>query len=105
AMVSPEAISVIAELGLTVVSNPGFIAARGDRYLREIAASELPDLYRLQSFCRAGVRLAAGSDAPYGPLNPWEIIRAACDRRTGGGRQIGAAEALHPAQALGLHCG
>lgn len=105
AMIAPEAIPALAELGLTVVSNPGFITGRGHRYLREIPAAERDDLYRLDSLRRAGVSLAAGSDGPYGPLDPWTIMRAACDRRTGAGIEIGAAEALRPEDALRMHAG
>jgi predicted amidohydrolase YtcJ len=88
---------------LTVVSNPGFIAARGDRYLAEVPEGEQSDLYRLNSLQMAGIAIAAGSDAPYGPLNPWAGIRAAMDRRTASGRVLGTAEALSPADALALY--
>jgi len=103
AMIADAAIPVIAGLGLTVVANPGFLVSRGDRYLRQIPAADLPDLGRLASLLRAGIPLAAGSDAPYGPANPWVAIRAACTRRTAAGAVIGPAEALDPASALALY--
>jgi predicted amidohydrolase YtcJ len=98
--------SLIADLAaaqLTVVSNPGFIHDRGDRYRREVPEVDHPDLYRLASLHRGGVRLLGGSDAPYGDLNPWVAVRAASDRRTRGGAVIGAAEALSRAKALALY--
>ncbi len=93
----------LAEMDLTIVSNPGFIAARGDRYTAQIPAAEWRDLYRLQSLQKANVRLAAGSDAPYGPLDPWAGMRAAMRRLTASGQALGAVEALDGAAALRLY--
>jgi predicted amidohydrolase YtcJ len=89
--------------GLNVVSNPGFIQARGDRYAAEIGAADWPDLYRLNTLHAAGIAIAAGSDAPYGPLDPWVGMRAAIDRLTAQGKEIGLAEALSPDDALALY--
>lgn len=97
-------IAVIAELGLTVVANPGFIAARGDRYLAQVEPEHLPDLHRLASLAAAGVPLLGGSDAPYGPLNPWIAIRAAIARRCASGTVLGADEALSSDAVLRLFC-
>jgi predicted amidohydrolase YtcJ len=93
----------IAARGLTVVTQPGFIFERGDRYLREIEAEDLPDLYRLASLRDAGIPIAAGSDAPYGDVDPWIGIRAAQNRTTNAGDTIGATEALCPRDAHGLY--
>jgi predicted amidohydrolase YtcJ len=95
----------IAAKGLTVVTQPGFVATRGDRYLAQIDADELPDLYRLASLLDAGIAVGAGSDAPYGSLNPWQAIRAATGRTTKGGRVIGKAEAIPSDRALSLYLG
>jgi predicted amidohydrolase YtcJ len=98
-------ISDIARLGLTVITQPGFIHDRGDRYLRDIDADVQSDLWRLGSLLRAGVKVAAGSDAPYGSADPWLAIRAAGDRRTAGGSMIGANEAIAARDALNLYLG
>jgi predicted amidohydrolase YtcJ len=98
-------IADIAQSGLTVVSNPGFIARRGDRYLAEVDPLDLPNLQRLASLSANGVALLAGSDAPYGPANPWAAIAAAIDRRTPAGSVLGANEALSGDQALALFSG
>lgn len=92
----------IAERGLTVVTQPGFVFERGDRYLREVEPGDLPDLYRLASLKAQGVALAAGSDAPYGDIDPWIGIRAAQDRRTRAGEVIGSSEALDERDARAL---
>jgi len=95
-------ITDILEAGLKVVSNPGFIAHRGDRYLDQIDAIDLSNLHRLGSLDAAGIGIYAGSDAPYGPLNPWITIRAAMFRKTSSGAVLGGEEALTKDRALSL---
>ncbi|MGE0665849.1 MAG: amidohydrolase family protein [Sphingomonadales bacterium] len=102
-IIPAEAIPELRRLGLTVVTQPGFIAERGDRYLREV--DELPDLYRCASLMRAGVPVAGSTDAPYTSPDPWAAIQAAMDRRTRSGHVIGAGEALAPEAALDLFLG
>jgi predicted amidohydrolase YtcJ len=97
ALVPPE---LAGTLGAAVVTQPGFVLARGDGYLRDVAARDHPDLYRYASLLRAGVAVVPSSDAPYGPVDPWCVLRAARDRRTRSGRDLGAAEAVSTAQAL-----
>ncbi|MFC4250801.1 amidohydrolase family protein [Sinimarinibacterium flocculans] len=96
----PELVADIAELGLTVVTQPGLVAERGDDYLRDVEAGEQPWLYRLRGFVDAGVGLALSTDAPFTDPNPWTAIAAAVTRRTAAGAVLGAEEALSPAQAL-----
>lgn len=98
-------IADIAHLQLTVVANPGFIARRGDRYLTEVDPLDLPNLQRLASLSANGVPLLAGSDAPYGPANPWVAIAAAIHRRTPAGAIIGVDEGLSRDEALALFSG
>ena len=95
----------IARLGLWVVTQPEFVYSKGDRYLDEVAAEDQPWLYRLAGLRRAGVSLAASSDAPYGALNPWQGIAAAMQRRTRLGRCLGGDEALALNDALSLYTG
>jgi predicted amidohydrolase YtcJ len=95
-----DALPLIRECGATVVTQPGLIALRGDRYLADVDPSELPDLYRLGSFLRHGVPLGASTDAPYGSADPWLAMRAAVTRRTTSGAVIGGSERLSPEAAL-----
>ena len=96
-----EAVAWLAKLGLTVVTQPHFLAERGAAYARDVDAADVPYLYRLQGWRDAGVRLAAGSDAPFGGINPWAAMAAAVNRPQG----FGAGEALTPEAALGLYLG
>lgn len=92
----------IARLGLWVVSQPHFIAERGDQYAEDVDECDLPGLYRLRAFVDAGVPLAGGSDAPFGAADPWAAMAAAVSRTTRGGLTLGAGEALSAEQALAL---
>ncbi|GAB3108603.1 amidohydrolase family protein [Aestuariicella hydrocarbonica] len=95
----------MSQLGLIAVTQPHFIAERGDQYCTDVDPDDLPWLYRAQSFLQQGVVLAAGSDAPYGSPDPWAAMRAAIQRTTRGGRVMGVEEQLTPHQALGLFGG
>ncbi|MGN6475261.1 MAG: amidohydrolase family protein [Mycobacteriales bacterium] len=100
ALVDPEAVARLARLGVTVVTQPGFIRARGDRYLRDIPESDLPDLYRYATLQDAGVTVVPSSDAPYGPLDPWEVMRSARDRRAASRTPVNAREWVSASMVL-----
>ena len=102
-MITHQALGMIADLGLTVVTNPGFIHDRGDRYRATIAPDAWPDLYRARSLAAAGIALRAGSDAPYAAVDPWQGMRAARDRMTSGGVCLAPNERLDAMAALRLY--
>jgi predicted amidohydrolase YtcJ len=87
--------------GLTVVTQPHFVAERGEQYAADVPPGDLPDLWRLGSLIDAGVSVAAGSDGPFGDADPWHAMRAAVHRP----RQFQADEAISPARALSLFLG
>ena len=98
-----SAIGGIQRLGLAVVTQPGFIHARGGRYLDTVDPGDLPDLYRCASLLQRGVPVFGSSDAPYGPLDPWLAMKAAIERRSEEGLCLGESERLAPAEALALY--
>jgi predicted amidohydrolase YtcJ len=104
-VIPPELIPSLTRLGVTVVTQPNFVAERGDRYLVDVDAEDLPHLYRLGSLLDAGIPMAAGTDAPFGDADPWAAIRAAVDRRTIDGDVLGADERIDARRALGLFLG
>lgn len=95
-------LALLATLPLTVVTQPNFIAERGDAYYREVAATDHPHLYRCRGFDDAGIPLAGGTDAPFGEPDPWAAMRAAVERRTPTGQVLGPRETLSPERALSL---
>lgn len=100
AVVPPEWIDELRALHVVVVTQPHFIAERGDAYLQDVAPEDQPWLYRLRGLAQAGVPLAFGSDAPFGTATPWASMQSAVDRRSTLGLRIGQNEALSPEQAL-----
>lgn len=105
AVVAPELVPALRGLGVTVVTNPAFVLERGDEYLREVEARDRPHLYPCASLLGAGVRVAAGTDAPFATADPWRAIEAAVQRRTASGVPLGPDEAVSAGRALALFSG
>jgi predicted amidohydrolase YtcJ len=95
----------VRRLGLTVVTQPAFVFARGDQYLRDVDEQDRPDLWRLRSLLDSGIPVAVSSDAPFGPWAPGVVIRAASTRKTFTGRSVGPGERVGGTTALSLYFG
>jgi hypothetical protein len=101
--VCPEAfLDDLADLGVSVVTQPAFLWHHGPRYLADIDPGQQPWLYRIKSFLDHGIPVAGSSDAPVVPPRPLEGIAAAVTRRSSDGRVIGPTERVSPATALWL---
>ena len=105
AIVPDDMLDDLLDAGVTVVTQPSFVADRGEHYLRDVPPDEHPALWRVASLLRAGIPVAASTDAPFGGMDPWAAMRAAVHRNTGGGEVIGPGERVTPAEALGLFLG
>jgi predicted amidohydrolase YtcJ len=105
AMVPDEFLIPMTELGVTVVTQPNFIAERGEQYLTDVPAEEHSQLWRLAALMDAAIPVAGSTDAPFGDPDPWACMRAARDRRTPTGRVIGSAESVAARTALNLFLG
>ena len=84
----PELVAELQRHKVRVVVQPHFIAERGDRYLKEVEGEDLKWLYRCQGFLDARLRVAGGTDAPFGKSNPWLAMWAAVKRETQPGQQV-----------------
>lgn len=98
----PDTLALLAELPLRVVTQPGFVASRGDAYRRDVPPEDQPYLYRCRGLLAAGIPLGGSTDAPFGDPDPWAAMRAAVDRTTAQGAVLGPQEALDPERALAL---
>jgi predicted amidohydrolase YtcJ len=78
------------------------VSARGDDYLLDVDSRDAAALYPIASLLAAGVPTYGSSDAPFGPLDPWEAMRAAAHRRTVRGAVVTPEERIDPAAALRL---
>jgi len=105
AVAPPDTVPVIAELGLTIVTQPAFIAERGAEYLDRVAPDDLGDLWPWRRFDQAGVPVACSSDAPYTSWDPWAAIAAASGRMTADGRRVAPDERVDAARALAAYFG
>jgi predicted amidohydrolase YtcJ len=81
------------------------VRARGDAYLADVEPADVGDLWRCGSLLAAGLPVAAGTDAPYGPADPWLSVDAAMTRGTEDGQVLGPAERIDAATALALFLG
>jgi predicted amidohydrolase YtcJ len=104
-VIPEELFDEIAALGLTVVTQPNFVAERGDDYLAEVDADDVGSLWRCGSLQTHGIAVAAGTDAPFGHPDPWRAMAAAVNRTTQAGAVLGGSERISPKAALGLFLG
>jgi predicted amidohydrolase YtcJ len=95
----------LAELAVTVITQPNFVAERGDQYLDEVPAAEHGQLWRVASLLRAHVPVALSTDMPFGRPDPWAVMRAAVHRVTPSGAVLGAEERLSARTALTMFFG
>lgn len=105
AIVPDDAMGDLAELGLTVVTQPNFVAERGDQYLAEVPAHEHSQLWRVASLIKANVPVAFSTDMPFGRGDPWAAMRAAVHRSTPSGKILNPTECVSPRQALTMFLG
>jgi predicted amidohydrolase YtcJ len=105
AVVPDDTVAQIAGAGVTVVTQPNFVAERGEQYLDDVPAAEHHELWRVASLLRAAVPVALSTDMPFGDDDPWKAMRAAVRRTTGSGAVLGAAERISPRQALTMFFG
>jgi predicted amidohydrolase YtcJ len=105
AVVPSDCVADLADLGVTVVTQPNFVAERGDQYLAEVPAAERHQLWRVSSLMRAGVRVALSTDMPFGDGDPWAAMRAAVHRTTATGAVLNPDECVSPREALTMFLG
>lgn len=102
ALCPPPFLDSLAEAGVSLVTQPGFLHFYGDKYLDEVDRDVHAWLYRTKSFLERGILVTASSDCPVGPQNPWPAVQAAVTRRSQSGAVVNAAEGVPLSQALAL---
>ncbi len=105
AVVPPELHDELVRLGLTVVTQPNFVAERGDDYLADVDAEDLPHLWPCRSLLDAGIPVAAWhrralrSARSVGPRPRRDRAADAGRRRPRGGRAARPDRRARPAAA------
>ncbi|MCV7177681.1 amidohydrolase family protein [Mycolicibacterium sphagni] len=105
AVVPDDSIAELADIGVLVVTQPNFIAERGDQYLADVDPADQPALWRLASLLRAGVRVALSTDLPFGGADPWAAMRAAVRRTAASGSVLNESECISATTALTMFTG
>ena len=104
-VIPPELRGPLSTAGCTVVTQPNFVAERGDQYLADVDVDDRPHLYPCRSLLDAGVAVAGSTDAPFGHPDPWRAVAAAVERRTPTGAELGAEERVPADRAIELFLG
>ena len=105
AVVPDDTLADLADLGVTVVTQPNFVAERGDQYLADVPAAEHGQLWRVASLLAAAVPVALATDMPFGHGDPWTAMRAAVYRTTPSGAVLNAGESVSARRALTMFTG
>jgi predicted amidohydrolase YtcJ len=105
AVVPHDNVGDLADLGVTVVTQPNFVAERGDQYLAEVPADEQDQLWRVASLLTAQVPVALSTDMPFGHGDPWAAMRAAVSRTARSGAVLNASECVSAREALTMFLG
>lgn len=99
----PAVMEQLKASGAIVVTQPSFIYHSGDRYLSQVSDWLLPHLYPVGALSRAGIRVAAGSDAPVVRPNPILSIYAAVTRHTREGKALALTQKVSVSAAIRMH--
>lgn len=91
--------ATLAAQGINVVMQPGFLTRMGGSIARGLGP-RTEHAYPAASVLAAGGGLAFSSDAPTGPLSPWQGIADAVTRRGHHGDLVGSGEAVSVREAL-----
>jgi len=105
AVVPDDNLADLADLGVTVVTQPNFVAERGDQYLAEVPEHEQGQLWRVASLLEANISVALSTDMPFGDGDPWAAMRAAVSRTTPSGQVLNARERVSARTALTMFLG
>lgn len=105
AVVPDDNLRDLTDLGVTVVTQPNFVAERGDHYLADVPPDEHRQLWRVASLLDAAVPVALSTDMPFGHGDPWTAMRAAVYRTTPSGAVLNADECVPALTALTMFLG
>ena len=89
-----------------MVTQPNFVAERGDQYLEPTSPPPSTASYGgSHRCCKAAVPVALSTDMPFGHGDPWTAMRAAVYRTTASGAVLNANECVSARTALTMFLG
>lgn len=96
---TPERLKKVKKLGLMLATNPHFIWRLADGYKSYVGAERMKDAFRFRTMLKMGIRLTAGADEDYPPL---EGIECCITKKSRGGETFNSNENLTPLEAIRL---
>jgi predicted amidohydrolase YtcJ len=100
---TPATARKLVSLGAMVVTNPAFIYYSGERYLATVSGPQREHLYAVNTMLAAGLKVAAGSDAPVAGPDPLIGIYAAVTRKAETGQKVLPGQSVSALDALRLY--
>ena len=99
----PRVLQKLKRCRAVVVTQPSFIYHNAEKYLALVDQELLPYLYPIGSLDRAGIPVAAGSDAPVTHPDPLLGMYCAVTRKSKGGASLYPSQAVPAETALRMH--
>lgn len=107
AMPTRQALKQAAEMGIAFVSQPIFLFAEIESYLKNLGSDRTKTTYPFQSILESGIKLAFSSDAPAtawaDPVNPFVGIKSAVTRLAYDGTDTGQGQRVDVETAIALY--
>ncbi|HHY95196.1 MAG TPA: amidohydrolase family protein, partial [Firmicutes bacterium] len=100
---TPEAVATIISCRFVPVVQPIFLSMMDEGYLNLVDPETLRLGFPVRTFLRAGLPVAAGSDAPVADPNPLAGMAEAIDRATAGGIPFRPEEAVSLEEAIAMY--
>lgn len=100
---SEENFEQCSRLGVVVASQPSFLYYLGDSFHENIGPERAEWVKPHRAWVDHGIVVAAGTDAPVTPYNPFVSLWAATTRRTEGGKQLGSEQCISRKEALRMY--
>jgi predicted amidohydrolase YtcJ len=93
----------IRQLGVVPTIQPGFMARLGDAYIAALGTERAAQLMPMHLFAELDIPVGFSSDRPVIPGLPLQGVRAAVERRTPEGVELGPEHALPALEAIRLY--
>ena len=93
----------LKNIQMVVVTQPSFIYYSGERYVATVPSPEYNWLYPIGSLLGSGLKVAASSDSPVVPLNPFIGLYAAVTRTAETGQTLLPHESIPALKALEMY--
>ena len=99
----PPLVKRLKNIQAVVVTQPSFIYYSGERYVATVPSPEFNWLYPIGSLLGSGLRVAASSDSPVVPSNPFIGLYAAVTRTAETGQTLLPHESIPALKALEMY--